>query len=207
MSPEPQHDLVDAPASPFDTALDLLRTRGWTVQTMAHGRRQVAVATGPAGILVFGSDKVEARTLHSRAGTVCAALPPALRRHVLVVEGDLQTALGNLDELPAVLFGSEVDQVTTALAELPRDADLTIGKVLEWTRNAKPEPKRTNRRHPMSGAARWLTRNAVLFAVIAVGLALLAVVTVGTSPQVTAADVHASPASSQVQHTGFNENP
>ena len=52
-------------------------------------------------------------------GSRCAALPAALRRHVLVVEGDLQTALSVIEQLPATLTADEVDEAATALAGLP----------------------------------------------------------------------------------------
>ena len=176
MSIEPQHDLA-ASATPFTATIADFASRGWTVHRTTVGRRELIAVAGVVGVLVIGEEGVESRTLHTRAGEICAQLPADLRRHVRVVEpGEALTVA----ELPAVLTPEQVDATTAAItAESDGDA-LTIAKVLEWTRHAKPEPARTSAPSRLSGAAQWITRHALIFAVIALGVAMLSIVGLGT---------------------------
>ena len=174
MSIEPHH--LATSAAPFSAAVTEYAARGWAVQRSVVGRREIAVVTGTMGVVIVGEDGVESRSLHTRAGEVCAALPAALRRHVLVVEPGEQVDLAGL---PAVLTADQADLAATVLVGRAETDGLTVAKVLEWTRHAQPEPARAARRSRLDGPAAWLTRHAVIFAVIALGAAMLSIVGLG----------------------------
>lgn len=175
VSLEPQHHLA-ASATAFSAALAEYSSHGWAVQRSTVGRAEIAVVTGPMGVVITGGPSVEVRTLHTCAGRTCAALAPALRRHVLVVEPGAEV---DLAALPTVLTGDQVDLAAAAVADQADAQAFTVATVLEWTRHAQPEPARSRRSSPLEVPAAWLTRHAPLVAVIVLGVAMLFVVDPG----------------------------
>lgn len=204
MSIEPQHDLA-ASASPFAAALAQFTSRGWAVHRSTVGRRELAVVIATMGVLVVGEPGLQTRALHTRAAQVCAALPATLRRHVQVLDpgADLQALA-----LPAVLTGEDAERVGAALSAANEVEALTVAEVLEWSRHSQPEPTRPARTSRLQRPAAWLSRHAILFAVIALGVAMLSVVGLGNGPgEGQGAEARSAVATTKVQHTGDSATP
>ncbi len=146
----------DTTSGPLASAVDLLVAAGWVeVGTVPSPRAEAqrpdvrpVVLVGSGGVLVIGSHKTAEAVVHDVAGVVTALLPSRLRRYVISDNGHDVRSLPELAaSLDPRLDRPDIDEAAAALEFLVQaPALLTSAKVLEWTRDARPEPVSGRRR-------------------------------------------------------------
>ncbi|MFV0461148.1 MAG: hypothetical protein ACK5MT_20535 [Actinomycetales bacterium] len=193
-----------APSTPLDGPLSAaaaeLRTIGWRIFSAAWSTRadlRPLVLVGKGGVLVVGTHRTPDDLLALAAGTVTALLPARLRRAVVIENGQDRRSLPALAAaLENRLDDAEILQITTALDRLDPARLVTTAHILEWTKDARPEPTRHSHR-PLVGVriAEFVTRHALLVGVIIGALTLLFMVSTGIRP---AAESEAGATSSAV---------
>lgn len=148
-----------APSTPLDGPLGAaaaeLRTIGWRIFSAAWSTRadlRPLVLVGKGGVLVVGTHRTPDDLLALAAGTVTALLPARLRRAVVIENGQDRRSLPALAAaLENRLDDAEILQITTALDRLDPARLVTTAHILEWTKDARPEPTRHSHR-PLVGS-------------------------------------------------------
>lgn len=159
-------------AGPLAGAAEYLSEQGWVsieVPLAKRPQQQIVVLAGRGGVLVIGTHKTSDASLGDLAGVVTASLPARLRACVVTENGHDPRSLPTLaDELGERLTAEEVSEATESLSELNVGL-LTVARVLEWTRDAKPAPSRFSPRHGRTlQVANFLSRYAMVIALLVV---------------------------------------
>ncbi len=197
-------------AAPLAAAAADIVDRGWrlvvpTIRGEAVSRTPI-VLVGSAGAIVAGTSRTPESRLNNVAAEVISLMPAPMRRTVRVVaDADsqvLRTLAGEIGD-DGQLTQAELAEVADSLAMLTGPRIWTTAKVLEWTRDARPEPQRNSRKqlHPsaVAAAAGWVSRHALVLIVLAVVAALLTFIGPGRMVAGSTASHTASPTTS-VQH-------
>lgn len=162
----------DIAVGPLAGAAEYLLTQGWVsvdVPIAKRPQQQIVVLVGPGGVLVVGTHKTSDVALGDQAGVVTASLPARLRGVVVTENGHDPHSLPALAaELGQHLNESDIAEAVNSLSRVSSGL-LTVARVLEWTRDAKPAPSANKK---SSGKvvrfASFLTKYSMLIALFAI---------------------------------------